>query len=55
MMQYSAGSVLSVVTRGQQEDERWFGGNIPKRPKIVEFIAVTVRGRSRTRGMTNCR
>src|SRR5271170_8158988 len=27
-MMYPAGAVLSVVTWGQQEDPRWFGGNI---------------------------
>ncbi len=37
---YPAGSVLSVVTWGQQEDARWFGGNIPARPKSVEIVTV---------------
>jgi len=43
-MQYPAGAVLSVVTWSQQEDRRWFGGNIPRRPKAVEFVAVTAPG-----------
>jgi hypothetical protein len=40
-MQYPAGSVLSVVTWTQQEDPRWFGGDIPKNVKSVEFVTVT--------------
>jgi hypothetical protein len=39
-MKYPAGAVLSVVTWGQQEDPRWFGGNIPKTTKSVEFVTV---------------
>jgi hypothetical protein len=39
---YPAGSVLSLVTWTQQEDPRWFGGNIPSAPKSVEFVTVTV-------------
>jgi hypothetical protein len=42
--QYPVGTVLSVVTWGQQEDLRWFGGNIPQRPKAVEFVTVTAPG-----------
>ncbi len=42
--QYPAGAMLSVVTWGQQEDPRWFGGNIPKQVKTVEFVAVTASG-----------
>jgi hypothetical protein len=41
---YPAGAVLSVVTWGQQEDPRWFGGSIPQRPKAVEFVTVTGPG-----------
>jgi hypothetical protein len=37
---YPAGSVLSVVTWNQQEDPRWFGGNIPAKAKSVEFVSV---------------
>jgi Cytochrome P460 len=37
---YPAGSVLSLVTWNQQEDPRWFGGNIPAAPKSVEFVVV---------------
>jgi hypothetical protein len=43
-MKYPAGAVLSVVTWSQQEDPRWFGGNIPQRPKTVEFVTVSERG-----------
>jgi hypothetical protein len=41
---YPVGAVLSVVTWGQQEDPRWFGGNIPQRAKAVEFVTVTGPG-----------
>ncbi len=37
---YPAGSILSLVTWTQQEDPRWFGGNIPSAPKSVEFVTV---------------
>jgi hypothetical protein len=43
-MRYPAGAVLSVVTWGQQEDSRWFGGKIPQRPKTVEFVMVSGPG-----------
>jgi hypothetical protein len=43
-MQYPAGAVLSVVTWGQQEDPRWFGGKIPEKPKVVEFVTVSSPG-----------
>jgi hypothetical protein len=42
--QYPAGATLSVVTWGQQEDPRWFGGNIPQQVKAVEFVTVTSPG-----------
>ena len=38
--QYPAGSVVSVVTWSQNEDPRWFGGNIPANAKSVEFVSV---------------
>ena len=38
---YPAGSVIALVTWTQQEDPRWFGGNIPKAPKSVEFVTVS--------------
>jgi hypothetical protein len=41
---YPAGSVLSVVTWSQQEDPRWFGGNIPQSTRSVEFVTVTGAG-----------
>ena len=41
---YPAGAVLSVVTWGQQEDPRWFGGKIPQTAKAVEFVTVTGPG-----------
>jgi hypothetical protein len=37
---YPVGSVLSLVTWREQEDPRWFGGNIPSVPKSVEFVTV---------------
>jgi hypothetical protein len=37
---YPVGSVLFLVTWTQQEDPRWFGGNIPAAPKSVEFVTV---------------
>jgi hypothetical protein len=37
---YPDGSVLAVVTWTQQEDPRWFGGNIPDHTKSVELIEV---------------
>lgn len=43
-MKYPAGSVLSVVTWGQQEDPRWFGGKIPETPQSVEFVTVSGPG-----------
>jgi hypothetical protein len=43
-MMYPAGAVLSVVTWGQQEDPRWFGGSIPQKVKAVEFVMVTGPG-----------
>ncbi len=39
---YPAGSLLSVITWSQQEDPRWFGGNIPAKVKSVEFVTVGV-------------
>lgn len=43
---YPAGSVLSLVAWNQQEDLRWFGGNLPATPKSVEFVTVGVAPRS---------
>lgn len=37
---YPAGSVLSLVTWTQQEDERWFGAKVPDGLKSVEFVTV---------------
>jgi hypothetical protein len=37
---YPAGSVLAVVTWGQQDDPRWFGGKIPGGVRSVEFLEV---------------
>jgi len=39
---YPGGSVLSLVTWTQREDERWFGANIPDQARSVEFVSVTV-------------
>jgi len=38
--EYPAGSVLSVITWSQEEDPRWFGGNIPGKVRSVEFLEV---------------
>ena len=38
--EYSAGSVISAITWSQQEDPRWFGGNIPGKVRSVEFLEV---------------
>jgi hypothetical protein len=43
-MTYPVGAVLSVVTWEEQEDPRWFGGSIPQRAKVVEFVTVTSPG-----------
>jgi hypothetical protein len=43
---YPAGSVLSLVTWKQQEDPRWFGGNIPAAPQSVEFVFVSAADRT---------
>lgn len=37
---YPAGSVLSVITWSQEEDPRWFGGNIPGDVRSIEFVEV---------------
>ena len=37
---YPAGSVLCVITWSQEEDPRWFGGNIPGDVRSVEFLEV---------------
>jgi hypothetical protein len=37
---YPAGSVLSVITWSQEEDPRWFGGDIPGKVRSVEFLEV---------------
>jgi len=41
---YPAGSVLSVVTWGQQEDPRWVGAKIPQKTRSVEIVTVTAPG-----------
>ena len=38
---YPNGSVLSLVTWKERDDDRWFGAKIPDRPKSVEFVFVT--------------
>jgi hypothetical protein len=37
---YPAGSILSLVTWTQREDDRWFGARIPDKVKSVEFVEV---------------
>lgn len=38
---YPPGSVISLVTWTQREDDRWFGGKIPGQIKSVEFVGAT--------------
>lgn len=38
---YPAGAAIALVTWTQQEDPRWFGGNIPKNVKSVEMVTVS--------------
>jgi hypothetical protein len=45
---YPAGSVLSLVTWKQQEDPRWFGGNIPSEPQSVEFVTIATAADQKT-------
>lgn len=37
---YPGGSVISLVTWNQQEDDRWFGAKIPDTVKSVEYVFV---------------
>jgi len=37
---YPNGSVLSLVTWTQRDDDRWFGAKIPDQVKSVEFVFV---------------
>jgi hypothetical protein len=39
---YPNGSMLSLVTWTQREDDRWFGAAIPDQVKSVEFVSVGV-------------
>src|SRR5260370_40084769 len=39
---YPNGSVLSLVTWTQRDDDRWFGARIPDQVKSVEFVFVGV-------------
>lgn len=38
---YPPGAVLYLATWNEQEDPRWFGGNIPAAPKSVEVVTVS--------------
>jgi hypothetical protein len=38
---YPPGSVLSLVTWTEQDDDRWFGARIPGQVKSVEFVTVS--------------
>jgi hypothetical protein len=44
---YPTGSVLSLVTWTQREDDRWFGAKIPDQVKSVEFVFVDAAGDGR--------
>jgi Haem-binding domain/Cytochrome P460 len=37
---YPAGSIVSLVTWNQRDDDRWFGARIPGQVKTVEFVVV---------------
>ena len=37
---YPSGSVLSLVTWAQRDDDHWFGARVPGRVKSVEFVTV---------------
>ena len=37
---YPSGSVLSLVTCSQREDDHWFGARVPGQVKSVEFVTV---------------
>jgi hypothetical protein len=39
---YPNGSMLSLVTWTQRDDDRWFGATIPDQAKSVEFVFVGV-------------
>ena len=39
---YPSGSMLSLVTWTQRDDDRWFGAAIPDQVKSVEFVSVGV-------------
>ena len=39
---YPNGSMLSLVTWAQRDDDRWFGAEIPDQVKSVEFVSVGV-------------
>ena len=43
---YVAGTVLSLVTWGLQDDARWFGGAIPDMLQTVEQVRIGVDGKS---------
>jgi len=45
---YPTGSVLSLVTWTQREDDRWFGAKIPDQVKSVEFVGIDVASDGRS-------
>jgi hypothetical protein len=45
---YPSGSILSLVTWTQRDDDRWFGAEIPDQVKSVEFVSVGVAPDGRT-------
>lgn len=42
--EYSAGSVLALVTWNQRENPHWFDGRIPDTPLSVEFVEIGTDG-----------
>jgi hypothetical protein len=41
---YPAGSVLSLITWTQKDDDHWYGARIPARIKSIEFVEVKSAG-----------
>ena len=39
---YPAGSMLSLVTWHRQEDNRWFGAQMPAKTKSLEVVVVSI-------------
>ena len=44
--EYTAGTVLALVTWAQRDDPHWFGARIPDSPRSVEFLQVGASGQA---------